>query len=148
MAGQRRGRPLHTAPPKKGKKRTYGKLELKPPDFAIPESHSFVIKIPLPHPLFITPPVIWPSLFALDSNRRPVITPPAAGLLCIVLITGGTLDTTHPYRSTPGDDIFKGQKFITGVCFHPCYTVVGQLTTSRRLIVGQLSANQQLPGSR
>ena len=31
-------------------------------------------KMPLPHPLVITPPVIWPSLFALDSNRRPVIT--------------------------------------------------------------------------
>ena len=38
----------------------------------------------------------------------------------MVLITGGTLDTTPPYQSTPGDDIFKGQQAITGVCFHPC----------------------------
>ena len=33
-------------------------------------------KIPLAHTLVITPPVIWASLFALDSNRRPVITSP------------------------------------------------------------------------
>ena len=41
----------------------------------------------------------------------------------MVLITGGTLDTAPPYKSTPGDDIFKGQRVIAGVCFHPCYTV-------------------------
>ena len=53
------GEGLFTEPPKKkGKKRTYGKLELKPPDFEIPESHSLVIKIPLPHPFVITPPVM------------------------------------------------------------------------------------------
>ena len=69
------GEGLFTEPPKKGKKQTYGKLELKPPDIEFTESHSLVIKIPLPHPLVITPPVIWPSLFALESNRRPVITP-------------------------------------------------------------------------
>ena len=89
------GEGLFTEPSKnKGKKRTYGKLELKPPDFEIPEFGG--------------------------GNRRPVITPQAAGLLCIVLITGGMLDTAHPYESTPGDDIFEGQKLITGVCFHPC----------------------------
>ena len=81
-------------------------------------SHSLVKNIPLPHPLVITPLVIWPSLLALDSNRRPVstppqchtpslTTPPAEELLCMVLITGGTLDTTHLYKSTPGGDIFK-----------------------------------------
>ena len=80
-------------------------------------------KIPLPHPLVNTHPVIWPSMFALDSNRRPVITHPAAGVLCMVTITGSTLDTTHHYQSTPGDDIFEGQKVITGACFHPCCTV-------------------------
>ena len=31
---------------------------------------------PLPHHLVIIPPVIWPSLFALDRDRRPVITRP------------------------------------------------------------------------
>ena len=30
-------------------------------------------KIPLPHPLVNTHPAIWPSLFALDSNRRPCL---------------------------------------------------------------------------
>ena len=42
----------------------------------------------------------------------------------MVLITGGTLDTIPFYKSTPGDDIFKGQKVITGVCFRPCYAVL------------------------
>ena len=51
-----------------------------------------------------------------------VITPLTVGLLCMALITGGTLHTTPPYKSTPSDDIFKGQKVITGVCFRPCYT--------------------------
>ena len=37
------------------------------------------------------------------------------------LTTGDTLDTTHPYNSTPGDNIFKRQIVITGVCFLPCY---------------------------
>ena len=101
------GEGLFTEPPwKKGKKRTYGKLELKPPDFEIPEFGGGNRR-----------PVIAPSI-----SHPLVITPPAAGLLCMVLITGGTLDTTHPYKSTPGDDIFKCQKVITGVCFHPCYT--------------------------
>ena len=66
-------------------------------------SHSIATNVPLSPPL--------------------VITPPSAGLLCMALIIGGTLDTTPPYKSTPGDDIFKGQRVITGVCFHPCYTV-------------------------
>ena len=102
------GEGLFTEPPwKKGKKRTYGKLELKPPDFEIPEFGGGNRR-----------PVIAPSI-----SHPLVITPPAAGLLCMVLITGGTLDTTHPYKSTPGDDIFKVQKVVTGVCFHPCYTL-------------------------
>ena len=162
------GESLFTEPPKKGKKRTYGKLghgnrkwfqtnashalehPLLPHTLVhtSPVTHPIIItppaiwpgsghipssKIPLPHPLAITLPVIWPSLFALDSYRRPditpsishllVITPPAAGLLCMALITGGTLDTTPLYKSTPGDDLFKGQKVFIGVCFHPCSTV-------------------------
>lgn len=41
----------------------------------------------------------------------------------MVLITGGTLDTKHPYKSTPGEGVLKGQKSISGVWFHPCYMV-------------------------
>ena len=40
-------------------------------------SHSLVFKDTATTSfLVITPPVVWPSLFALDSNRRPVSTPP------------------------------------------------------------------------
>ena len=72
----------------------------------------------------MAPLVIWPSLLAFVSNRRPVITPPlfytpslshtpAAGLLCTTLITEGTLDTTLPYKSTPGH-ILKGEQITSG----------------------------------
>ena len=67
-------------------------------------SHSIATDVPLAHLLNITPP--------------------AVGLLCMVLITGGTLDTTAPYKSTPGDAFFKGHKVITGVCVYPCYTIL------------------------
>ena len=50
----------------------------------------------------------------------------------MVLITGGTLDTAPPYKSTPGDDIFKCQKVITRVCFHPFYTVYDSRRTYKR----------------
>ena len=67
------GEGLFTEPSKnKGKKRTYGKLELKPPDFEIPEFGG--------------------------GNRRPVITPQAAELVWVVLFTGGTVDTTPPTK--------------------------------------------------
>ena len=39
----------------------------------------------------------------------------------MMLMTRGTLDSTPPYKSTSGDNILKGQKIITGVCFDACY---------------------------
>ena len=41
----------------------------------------------------------------------------------MVLITGVAVDTTHPYKSTPGDDTSKDKYVITGVCFHPLHLV-------------------------
>ena len=43
----------------------------------------------------------------------------------MVLITGGTLDSTTPYEIIPGD-VFNGQSAATGACFHPCW-VPGRL---------------------
>ena len=44
----------------------------------------------------------------------------------MLLVTGGTLGTPPPpHKRAPGNDIFKGHQVITGVCFHPCYTVPG-----------------------
>ena len=61
------------------------------------------------------------SVITPPRCRTPSITPPpAAGFPCMALIARGTLDSTHPYKSTPSDHIFKGQKVITGVCFHSC----------------------------
>ena len=56
-------------------------------------SHSIATDVPSAHPLNIPPPRYHPPL-------------PAVGFLCMVHITGGALDTTPPYKSTPGDDIF------------------------------------------
>ena len=47
-------------------------------------------------------------------NSPSLAHPPAAGLKCMVSITRGTLDSTHPNKSTPGDNIFKGQKLVPG----------------------------------
>ena len=109
MAGQRRGRrPLHgvedtaTTTPSLSHPLSSGRVCL----------HSIATDVPLSHPLNITPP--------------------AAGLVCMVLITGVALDTTPPYKSTPGDDIFKCQKVITRVCFHPFYTVYDSRRTYKR----------------
>ena len=82
-----------------------------------------------------SPPAIWPSLFALVSKHRSVIkhlryhTPslphtPAAGLPCMVLTTGSALDSTPPYKSTSGGNIFSSQKDITKLRFHACYIPV------------------------
>ena len=83
------GEGLFTEPPKKKGRRTYGKLELKPPDFETPEFGG--------------------------GNRRPVITLQAAGLLCIVLTTGSTLDTTLPYKA-PSVMIFSKIKTLSPGC--------------------------------
>ena len=43
--------------------------------------------------------------------------PLAAGLPCMMAITGDTLDTTHPCNGTPGDHIFKRQMSSPGCTF-------------------------------
>ena len=63
--------------------------------------------------------------------RTPSLPHPlAAGLPCMVAITGDTLDTTPPYNSTPGDNVFKRQIVITGVCFLACCTVPAYIVTT------------------
>lgn len=75
--------------------------------------------------------MIWPSLSALVREQysitRPprfhtpsLVHPPVAGLPRIVLIIGGTLDSTHPTQVHPVCS--KSQAFVTGVCFHACNT--------------------------
>ena len=70
-------------------------------------SHSLASYVSLPHSLVITPPSSG------ASRARCFIT------RCTLDSTHpwGTLDSTPPYKSTPGCDIFKGENVITGVCF-------------------------------
>ena len=78
-----------------------------------------VLPIPRSYSLAIVNNVSTPP----QSHPPSLPHPLSAGLPCMVAITGDTLGTTPPYNSTPGDNIFKRQSFITGVCFLPCYTV-------------------------
>ena len=78
----------------------------------IPRSHSLAI---------VNICVSTPPQYHTSSIPHPL----AAGLPCMVAITGDTLDTTPPYKSTLGDNTFERQIVITGVCFLPCYTVLG-----------------------
>ena len=77
----------------------------------------------LPVPVMVLP---IPRLLLRVSTPHPLVTTPplATGLPCMMAITGDTLDTAPPYNNTPGDNIFKRQIVITGVCFLPCYTVL------------------------
>ena len=60
-----------------------------------------------------------------------------------MLVTGGTLDTTPPYKRTPGDGTLKGQKVISGACFHPCYAVPGIHHTLHSITCTVVSCIQQ-----
>ena len=48
----------------------------------------------------------------------------------MVPITRGTLDSTLPNKSTRGDNIFKGQNVITGVCSCELPWYTGRLRTA------------------
>ena len=75
-----------------------------------------VLVLPIPRLLLR---VSTPPQYHTPSLPHPL----AAGLPCMVAITGDTLDTTPSYNSTPGDNIFKSQIVITGVFFLSRYTV-------------------------
>ena len=61
------------------------------------------------------------------SNRRPGIThpPELRGSRAWCFITGGTLDTTHPYKSILGDNILneRQKSYRRGVLSSALYTV-------------------------
>ena len=80
----------------------------------------------LPVPVMVLPiPRLLLRVSTRPQYRTPSLPhPPAAGPPCMVAITGDTLDTTTLYNSTPGDNIFKRQIVITGVCFLPCYNAI------------------------
>ena len=86
-----------------------------------------VLMLPIHHLLLR---VSTPPQYHTPSLPRPL----AAGLPCIVVITGDTLDITPPYNSTPGDNILKRQIVITGVCFLACYTVLRVLAALKYIL--------------
>ena len=77
----------------------------------------------LPHPVLTTPPPHHTHSSPHPLLPHPSSPHPSCGAAVMGAITGDTLDTTPPYNSTPGDNIFKRQIVITGVCILPCYTI-------------------------
>ena len=86
----------------------------------------------LAQPLVIT--LIWPSLFALVSNRRPFFshpTRPSCGAPMHGVYHRGYARYHPPYKSTPGDEFSKINKLSPG-CVHVCpfhCTLAAILTT-------------------
>lgn len=74
-------------------------------------------------------------------NTPSLSHPPAAGLPCMVLVTGDTLDSTRPYKSTPGDNIIfqRAKRYHRGVLPCELHGILGllPLATNRRKSIFQ-----------